>query len=254
MPDFPSRARSAARFRNGLIVAGLVLPAVLFFLFERQATRLDALARHGAAVSAVVSAVSERGVTSYAYRVDGVTYSWSAARAEAPFAPGDTFAATYLPEDPSLSRPISEPALAAREAAANRSLAWKVSLGLALVLFLTAWLTQRDVRRLQAGESRQPLDAAAYRRRLVSSGVPIAVAVAAMSGLHIRDALARGESVAPVLLALGLSLLLVGALFLKAARLGPMKVGEWSSLLLRWVVPLAGAAALLRLVMLLSKR
>lgn len=97
---------SAARLV--FVVLALVVPLALAMLFARQERRLRALADHGATASATVTTVTQRGsesYTDYRYEVDGVVYTWNVGRKDAPFAPGESFAITYLPEDPSLSRP-----------------------------------------------------------------------------------------------------------------------------------------------------
>ncbi len=243
-----TRERSLSRWRAGLALAALVVPLALFALFERQARRLDALAEQGAPVTANVTRVTEGGTVHYAYWVDGVGYSWNVARDDAPYEPGATFAATYLPDDPSFSRPIADRALAAAEASGNRSFAWKVVLGVGLFLGFFALLTHRDLRRLRAGAPREEDDPAAYRQRLMLVGLALAPLLALILGYHASDALERGESVVPVLFGVVLALSVLGGTLLFVLRRGPGEARARAARLMRWVAPIALGIAALRLV------
>ncbi len=252
-PDSPgSRARTLAGWRNGLFAAALLAPLGLFFLFERQAKRLDALADHGQSTDAYVTAVSTaNGTTFYAYSVDGIEHTWDVARREAPFERGQVFTVTYLPETPSFSLPISDRGLAREKAAANRSFAMKVEMGLAAALALFGGLLHLDVRRLRSGAPLGPPDAKTQRRRLVAMGLVFLPLLVLITGFHLRDAIEKGESVAPVVIATVLVLGIIGFVFWFAMREGPEKVRERVSRIMRWAAPLAIGAALLRLLALL---
>lgn len=82
-----------------------LLPVVLALLFVRQERRLRALADHGRTTTATLTQVTRDGTAHYRYEVEGVVHTWNLARRDLPLAPGETFSITYLPEDPSLSRP-----------------------------------------------------------------------------------------------------------------------------------------------------
>ena len=96
---------SDARFRIIFAVLAVVVPLALFSLFRRHELRLRALADHGRPGTATLTYATRDGTSHYRYEIDGVTHTWNVARAQAPFAPGQEFPITYLPEDPSLSRP-----------------------------------------------------------------------------------------------------------------------------------------------------
>ena len=244
-----TRLESLTRWRAGLAIASVVLPLALFAVLERQARRLDALAAEGSPVEAHVTGISrDRRTTYYAYRVSGVEYTWSVAREEAAHATGESFTATYLPSDPSLSRPFAERSLAAAESARNRSFAWKVVLGLALFLGFFAFVAHRDLRRLGVGAPSELSDPAAYRRRLAVTGLILVPVLIAVTGFHLQDALEKGESIVPVVVGLALVLGIVGGVFFVVARKGPSEARERASKLMRWLAPIAVGAGLLRLL------
>jgi hypothetical protein len=248
----PARIARLTRWRTFLAAAALLVPFALFSLITRQARRLDALADHGRATEAYVTGVSNDGrFTHYAYRVDGIEHDWNVARTDAPFAPGERFTVSYLPEDPALTRPWVDPPRAAAEAAAGRSVAWKAALGLVTLFGLFAAAVHVDLRRARSGIPATPPDLPTYRRRLAVAAVIVAIAFALVSGLHARDALAKGESLAPVFIALGIAVGIVAAIFIPAARQGPVAAQLRSARILRWAVPLAIGVALVRLVILL---
>jgi hypothetical protein len=96
------------RYRLAFALLAVIVPLGVFALFRRQEMRLVALVDHGRQGSAVMEEVTEQEGVSYShyrYVVDGTSYTWSVSREEAPFAPGESFPITYLPEDASLSRP-----------------------------------------------------------------------------------------------------------------------------------------------------
>ncbi len=247
-----ARLQSAIRWRAIFVVLLLVLPAGCGVLFERQARRLEALAEHGEAIEARVIEVSlTNKSTTYAYRVNNQDFTWSVSPADAPFAVGQTFTVTYLPTEPSFSRPIIDRQLAAAEAAKNRSFTWKFLLGLIGALALFTGLAHRDVVRLKAGRPSLPVTPEQYRRRLLMTGLALTPFLLLIGGFHASDAVDRGESLLPVAIGLLIPVALIGGLFLYAARLGPKNAANRSLRIQRWAVPLAIGIALLRLIALL---
>ena len=251
-PGDPARIARLTRWRPFLAAAAVLLPLALFSLITRQSRRLEALADHGRATEAYVTGVSGGGrFTHYAYRVHGIEHDWNVARADAPYALGERFTVSYLPEDPALTRPWVDPPRATAEAAAGRSVSWKAALGLATLLGTFAAALHVDLRRARAGIAVGPPSLRTYRRRLIVTSVVVAIGVALVSGLHARNALAKGESLAPVFIALAIAVGIVAAVFIPAARHGPAAAQLRSTRILRWAVPLAIGVALVRLVMLL---
>ena len=125
-------ARSALRWCLGFCLLAVLVPLGLHALFERQARRLDALADHGRQAQATVTAVEQQGgkrYTAYSYIVDGRAHSWNVSWQDAPYAAGESFAITYLPEDPSLSRPGADPTVPRGEAERNRRFTAKLLAG-----------------------------------------------------------------------------------------------------------------------------
>ncbi len=243
------QARSLARLRTGLAVAALVVPLGLFALLERQARRLEALADHGRPVQAWVTALSSGGgTTHYAYRVDGTEHRWNVAQDEAPHPVGRLFTATYLPEDPSFSRPIAERARASAEAAQSRSFAWKVVLAAFLFLGLLALGAHRALGRLRAGGPSALAGPEAFGRRLAFFGLLSLAGALVVTGFHLQDAVDRGQSVLPVGLALAATLALVVGVGLFVARKGPEQARARAAKVLRWALPVGLALAALRLV------
>src|SRR6185437_8123311 len=113
--DLPTLIRSHARWRFIFLGIALVAPLLLKALFDRQTHRLYALADHGREATAIVSSVERTDLgtyTHYGYSVDGASYTWNVSNADAPYQPGESFPVTYLPEDPSLSRPGPPPSTA----------------------------------------------------------------------------------------------------------------------------------------------
>ncbi len=178
-----TRIRTDARARLIFGVLASVLPTVLALLFARQESRLRALADHGAASVATVTRRTSDG-TFYRYEVGGQTYTWNVHAREAPFSPGTTFDITYLPEDPSLSRPGRygpERFVAERNVAVTRGL----PIGLFVFFGGAAWLCHRNVRRLRRGEPERE------RRALSPDAVGRVVAllfVACMLGVNLDPA------------------------------------------------------------------
>ncbi|MDC0744872.1 hypothetical protein [Polyangium mundeleinium] len=131
----------------------LVIPLVLGLLFRRQELRLRALADHGRAGTATVTAVTHQGsasVAHYQYEVGGVTYTWNVDRKKLPGALGETFDITYLPEDPSLSR-LGAYSQIEFDEELNLPFRRGFPLGLFVLFGSIAAFCHRNVRRLQQG-------------------------------------------------------------------------------------------------------
>jgi hypothetical protein len=154
-PDLRRRNLAAyARFRLLFGLGAVILPLALFGLFRRQELRLRALADHGRQSTAIVEEVAqslEITYTHYRYTVDGASYTWSVTRAEAPYAPGEPFVITYLPEVPSLSRPGVYTA-ARLGGELDLPFQHRMVAGMFLALAVGAALCHRGLRRLQSGE------------------------------------------------------------------------------------------------------
>ena len=160
-PPDPARiealVRSHTRWRVIFVVLALVVPLGLYALLERQARRLDALADHGRTTTATV--VKLTGETSdetvfYEYAVGSEHYDWSVRAQDAPFAaPGESFAVTYLPEAPSLSRPGTDRSRAAAEASANRGFTKKAIVGVFAFFALNLALLEVKARKLKKGKT-----------------------------------------------------------------------------------------------------
>lgn len=230
----------------------LVVPFLLHILFERQARRLDALAEHGASTTAVVQSVSSQGsssYTTYAYTVDGASYDWSVGRDDAPFAKGETFPVRYLPEDPSFSRPGS--GATTEEAARNRVFSRKVVGGLTGLLVVCALACELKLRRFRKRGLDELRDPKAIQRRVAFMGVILLPVFGLIFQHHFEDAVKRGESVWPVVLAPILLVSIFGSVGVYIFRRGQAHAPSRGARLMTWVFPLAGLAALLRLLALL---
>lgn len=245
--DSPSRVRSLTRWRAGFAVATVLVPLGFYALFERHAKRLDALADHGAAGEATVTG-SDGPNTAYAYRVNGVEYTWSVKREQAPFTVGDRIAITYLPEDPSLNLPVADRALAAPRAAENRSFRTKFLVGVGALLALFTVGVDRDLKRLRLGVAAAPVTVVQYRRRLMITGLAMVPPIGAILAFHARDASQRGESLVPVVLsALLVVAILIGTGF-TVARHGPEHARERAAKLTRKLWPVMVVIAVLRVL------
>jgi hypothetical protein len=246
-----ARARSFARWRTIFLVVMVVVPALLYALFERQARRLDALADHGASgVARVVAVTRQNGATyvDYAYEVGGASYRWSVSRAAAPFDVGQTFPIVYVPEDPSLSRPGGDRSIGAREAAHDRRFS-RIAVGVVFVfLALCAAAAEASLRRIRRTGTLEVLDPAERRKRMITRGAILVVLVGGVSAAHAVDATQKGESLVPVVLAAVLALAVVGGVFAYALRGRDLaRVARWAGLVaaaiatIRAIVWLAGA-------------
>jgi len=155
--DHEKRRRLIATDARGRIVfatIAFVVPLVLAILFRRQELRLRALADHGRPATAILTAVASQGSSAYAYyryEVSGVVHTSNVDRKEIPVAPGQTFDVTYLPEDPSLSRPGASYSQERLQAELNLPLRRGLPLGLFVFFAGAAGLCHRNVRRLQGG-------------------------------------------------------------------------------------------------------
>lgn len=111
---------------------------------------MRALVDHGRTTSATLTMVSQGGSAHYRYEVDGVVHTWNVARQELPLAPGETFSITYLPEDPSLSRPGNYgPDRLEKEL--DTPIRTALPIGLFVFFAGAALLCHRNVVRLRAG-------------------------------------------------------------------------------------------------------
>lgn len=250
--DAQRMERSLARSIGVLVIIAVLVPLALFSLFERQARRLEALGDHGAPVVATVTGISGDGSVHYAYAVEGTPYTWSVAPEAAPFEVGHAFPAHYLPEDPAFSRPGADRTVATREAAENRAGMRPVLLAIFWFFAAFAGSTAIELRALRR------VGAAAYaspealpsrmRRRLATLGFVIGPLLLAIFAWHARDAAARGESMVGVALGVVFALLVLGGTLFYALREGPAQAGGRAARMMRWVVPLAIAVAVLRLL------
>jgi len=189
-----TRQRGALRrWRFGLALAALVLPSLLFLVFERQARRLEALAEHGVRVEATVTSSTSR-YTDYAYTVNGVVYRWSVGRAEAPYQRGETLPVRVLPERPSVSRPGTMGDGAAAEARKNRAFFPKVLLGMALIFAAFSLHAHRQLERLERGQApprpRSPRTIARFSAGLV---LALVLAVNLYDDVHAVQVAAFGD-------------------------------------------------------------
>jgi hypothetical protein len=240
--------RSLVRWRLIFLIVAVVIPAGCYGLFERQARRLDALGDHGEPTTATVTAVNRGGTVDYAYVVNGTRYTWNVAQADAPNAVGETFPITYVPEDPALSRPGADRSRGTREAAANRSFAWKVEAGVFAFLAFNVILCDVRLRRLRKTGQTELTDPRAYRTRLILTGAMLVPLLVLVFGWHLTDSLRRGESVWPSVLAIVGSLAVLGGTGFYVLREGRTQATARAARVLRWTVPLATGIATLRLV------
>jgi hypothetical protein len=244
--------RSLARSRLILLAIAFVVPAGLHLIFERQARRLDALGARGVVTEATVTRVSEQGsetYVDYAYSVDGVTHTWNVAQKDVPGAAvGETFPVVYSPDDPALSRPGSDRAIAATEAASNRSFAKKAVGGIFAFFAFNALICEVRLRRLRKTGQTERTDPQAYRTRLVLTGVMLVPMLVLIFGWHLSESLRQGESVWPVVFGVVGSLGVLGGTGFYVLREGREQASARSARVLRWAAPLATGIAALRLL------
>lgn len=185
LPDERSRAAAAsnARWRWRFAALAVVVPLLLGGLFYRQTLRLRALADHGQSTSATV--VERRGGGAYyRYFVDGRAYDWNVRLADAPYALGEVFPITYLPEDPALNRPVWP--YTAATYAAERPVAPLVAVPVGSFVFfaLAALACHRALLRSRAGlasTARAPVSPV-LSGRIVAALVLLAVLSANLAG------------------------------------------------------------------------
>lgn len=239
--------RSLTRTRAVCFALALLVPLLFFGAFNRQARRLEALGREGRVATAVVTGTGS--FTQYAYALDEVEYTWSAARAEAPFAIGERFDIVVLPSDPALSRPGSDPAVGTREAAANRRFTWKVMALPAWLFGFSGVMAHLGLRRIRTTGRTESADPGAYRNRLALTAVLLAPLLAGVLGWHALDAVAQDQSLWPVFAGGALSLAIVVGTGWFVLREGPAQAAARSRRLIRWVAPLGLAVAAVRVLL-----
>lgn len=152
LPDERRRlvAASNARWRVIFAALAVVLPLLLGGLFRRQSLRLRALADHGRRAEATV--VDRRsGGAFYRYDVAGHTYDWNVRAGEVPFPVGAVFPVTFLPEAPSLSRPVWPYTAANYEAERHPGILYGFPTALFVLFALMALLCHRALVRSRAG-------------------------------------------------------------------------------------------------------
>jgi hypothetical protein len=240
--------QSNLRARWVLLALALLLPLGLHLLLERQARRLDALGEHGVAGEAtVVRATSE--YTYFVYEVGGVQYDWNVGRDELPEPIGAAVPIVYVPEDPALVRVGHDPTCGAVEAAENRRFGGRVGLGVFGFFTLFFLFGEQQIHELRTHGATVFSDPAMYRRRIVRSVVILAPLLCLVTGYHLADARAKGESIIPVVLALVLSLAILGGTLWFLTHKGRAQAAERSGRLLRILGPLAFTVAGLRLIL-----
>ncbi|MEZ4227082.1 MAG: hypothetical protein R3B13_39450 [Polyangiaceae bacterium] len=243
--------RDLARWRVIFGLLFVTLPLGLYGLFERQARRLDALGDHGATAMATVTKVTRQGSATYvhyAFEVGSQQYSWSVGHEDAPFPMGATFPVTFLPEDPTLSRPGSDRSRGSREAQRNRAFSFKTVSVLALFFGMCAFACDFKLRRLRRHGEAELDDPRGYRIRLLFGGAMLLPFLVLIFGWHAKDAQARGESFVPVVLGVVLSLGILGGTAFYVLRHGRERVAARSARIIKWAAPFAAGIAALRLL------
>jgi drug/metabolite transporter (DMT)-like permease len=134
------------------------------------------------------------------------------------------------------------------EAVANRSFSSKAVGGVFAFFAVAAFACDFNLRRLRKRGRNELSDPRAYRRRLAFAGAMLAPFLILIFGWHGKDALQRGESLWPVVLAALLALSVLGGTAFYVLRYGPAQAGARSARLLKWVAPIAGGVAALRLL------
>ncbi len=248
-PRVERQVASLARWRWGFLALLVVVPAGCHELFERQASRLDALSEHGARTSGTIARIERQGGAAYAtyeYTAGGATHSWSVSQADAPGAVGSRLEVLVLPEAPSFSRPTTARVPPAEEAVRGRCIARWFEGG-ATYLFAAGFvLCEASLRRLLRRRRSERDDAADYRRRLWLTAALFAPLLFGIGAWHWQDAAEKGESVWPVALGLALGASTIRGTLAYAAKNGPTQAATRSARVLRWVAPLALGLALVR--------
>jgi hypothetical protein len=197
---------SNRRWRTIFGALAVVVPFALGALFLRQASRLAALADHGREATATMTAKRDGG-SFYTYEVEGKTYDWNVRAADAPYPVGARFSVTYLPEDPSLSRPVFP--YAPTDVEPPRGLVFGLPAGLFIFFAGASLLCHRALLRSRAGlpaTARKPISPVTSGRWV--AGLLLACVLAADLDPKVR-ALFRtlwGESLLglPVIIPIGL--------------------------------------------------
>ncbi|HEY4116547.1 MAG TPA: DUF3592 domain-containing protein [Byssovorax sp.] len=155
--DDPRRARILAsnlRWRVIFAILAVVVPALLTGLFARHQGRLRALVDHGQTTTATLTGVSRQDNVVYStYRFDlGLaSFESTVSREDAPYPPGTTFPITYLPEDPSLSKPFVPYTEARFEAEVDRRITTGVPIGFFVFFAGAALLCHRAIEKQRRG-------------------------------------------------------------------------------------------------------
>lgn len=200
---------AAKRWRLIFGALALVVPLGLFALFHRQENRLRALVDHGQVTTATVTGVTRQGSSAfseYRYEVGGRPFDWSVSQKDAPYAPGQTFAVTYLPEDPSLSRPGEAYTQARFDADVDLTFQHRLLAFLSGFFVLSAVWCEVTLRRLRAGTPLQT------RPRLTPAGAGRLVAgllLAVTLGVNLDPKVVTVQAAAFGQAPLGLPLTLV---------------------------------------------
>ena len=243
--------RSGTRLMFILAALAVALPLASIGLIERQARRLEALGDHGAITVGTVTK-RDRSVTYYEYQVAGATYAWNVRTSEADHAPGETFPILYLPEDPSLTRPHVDHANVAREASENRRSAAKFAFGIFYFFGAFTIYTWLQIRRFRTYGDAEFTDPEAPKRRLRTLGVIASPILLGIFAAHFVDARARGESTAPVFVAMAVVVVVLFGVSYQLLSRGPAgnaDIQARSKRMLKWTVPAFIAITVLRVVL-----
>lgn len=193
---------SDARWRMRFAILAVIVPLALFALFRRNELRLRALADHGHAGTASVTAVERQGgavYTHYRYEVARASYTWSVSHEQAPYEPGAPFAIVYVPEDPSCSRPGTTYTIAQLEAELNLPFQRWLLLGIFAFFAGAAGLCHRNLRRLRGGAPlrTEPLLSPEQAGRLVML-LLLGVTLASNADPHVQAIFVAAFGAAPL--------------------------------------------------------
>jgi hypothetical protein len=245
-----ARVARFGKVRNGFAIAAVVLPLGIVALAERQARRIDELATKGEVVEAFVTEVSRDGrLTRYAYEAGGKRLAGAVEREAVQLDRGQVFPILVSPVDPTLSRATTDRDRVAQEAARSRRFAPKLAGGLAAVLGLFTLLAHRDLARARRGASFAAPSPREMARRMRVAFAILLVLAGGVAAWHARDALARGQSLVPVALALVLSIAALGGTFAAVRGGDAASVRARAANVLRWAVPLLVVLTLLRVLL-----
>jgi hypothetical protein len=143
---------SGRRWRIAFPLLAILVPSLLYGLFQRQVLRLEALADHGQRVIATVNDIEQRDsgtFVTYQYRVGNEVFTWSVSQRDAPHTKGENLTVLYLPEDPSFTRPGTDTSKVLAEAKANRAFTTKLLLGVFFFFVINAVIHEVKMRRLR---------------------------------------------------------------------------------------------------------